>query len=421
VTVPSPADTVPPRSATPSLWRHRDFLLLWGGQAVSEVGSSVTVLALPLLAVITLRASAFEVGVLTACTRLAFLVVALPAGAWVDRWRKRPVLVWSDVGRVALLASIPLAELAGVLTLLQLYVVATLSGVLTVFFDVAYQSYVPSLVAAEQLVDANGKIGTTQAFGEVAGPGLGGALVSAIGAAYAVAADALSFLVSAVATLAIRHVDPPPATVERRKLRVEVGEGLRFVVRHPILKRVVGCTSTSNLGSSMFAAVAAVYLVRTLHAAPAIVGLVFSAGSVGGLLGGISAGRIAARVGSARVIWLSMVVSGPCSLLLVLAEPGWRVWLVAVSVFAGTLTGVVYNTAQVSYRQRVCPPELLGRMNASVRFLVWGTMPIGALIGGVLAELIGVRGAVLVSALVGWAACLWVVFSPLFGLRDVPG
>ena len=252
-----------------SLWRHRDFMALWSGQTVSEVGSSVTVLALPLLAVISLDATTFEVGLLTACTSLAFLLVALPAGAWVDRWRRKPVLVWGDLGRVVLLGSIPVAKAFGVLGLPQLYVVASLTGVLTVFFDVAYQSYLPALVEPDQLVDANGKIGASQSFAQVAGPAVAGVLVAGLGAAYAVVVDAISFLVSAGATSTIRRPEPePPPRAAGRRLRDEIREGLAFVVRHPILKRIVGCTATSNFFSSAYVAVEAVFLVRVLHARP---------------------------------------------------------------------------------------------------------------------------------------------------------
>ncbi len=404
-----------------SLWRHRDFLLLWGGQTVSEVGSSVTVLALPLLAVITLDASTFQVGLLTACTSLAFLLVALPAGAWVDRWRRKPVLVWGDLGRVVLLGSIPVAEALGVLGLPQLYVVALLSGVLTVFFDVAYQSYLPALVETEELVDANGKLGASQSFAQVAGPAVAGVLVGALGAAYAVVVDAMSFLVSAGATAGIRRPEPPPPPRPRhRRLRDEIREGLAFVVQHPILKRIVGCTATSNFFSSAYLAVEAVFLVRVLHARPGVIGLVFSLAAIGGLVGGVFAGRIADRVGSARAIWMSQVLAGPFALLAAFAFPGWGVALVAVAGFAFSLSGVVYNVGQVSYRQAICPPDLLGRMNASVRFIVWGTMPLGGLAGGLLGTVIGVRATVFVAGLGMWAAALWLVFSPLFGLRDIP-
>jgi MFS family permease len=396
-------------------------MLLWAGQTVSEVGSSVTTLALPLLALLTLHATTFEVGALTACTNAAFIIVALPAGAWVDRWRKRRVLVWSDAGRVLVLGSIPVAKELGVLTLGQLYVVALLAGVLTVFFDVAYQSYLPVLVEPDQLIDGNGKLGASQAFGQVAGPGVGGLLVGAVGAAYAVVADAASFGVSAIATLLIHRPEPaPPARAEGRRLRTEIREGLHFVVTHPILRQITGCTATSNFFNGFFNALIAVFMVRVLHTSAGVIGIVFSAGSVGGLLGGGLAGRIGARVGTARVIWLSIGLAGPFQLIATAAFHGWGLLLVGVGVFASSATSVVYNTAQVSYRQRICPPELLGRMNASVRFIVWGTLPLGALAGGVLGEVIGVRPTLVLGALGGWMATLWVVFSPLFGLRDVP-
>jgi MFS family permease len=403
-----------------SLWRHRDFMLLWGGQTVSEIGSSVTQVALPLLAVISLDATTFEVGLLTACTNLAFLLVALPAGAWVDRWRRKPVLVWGDLGRVGLLGSIPAAKALGVLGLPQLYAVAVLAGVLTVFFDVAYQSYVPDIVAPEQLVDANGKIGASQAFGQVAGPSVAGVLVGVLGAAYAVVADALSFVVSGGLTAAIRRREPTPEPRPAdRRLRDEIREGLGYVVRHPILSRIVGCTGTSNFFTSMFLAVEAVFLVRVLDASPGVIGLVLSLGSAGGLLGGALAGRLARKLGSARIIWMSITFTIPGQLLAAAAFPGWGVALVAASLFAFSFGGVVYNTAQVSYRQAICPPALLGRMNASVRFIVWGTMPLGGLAGGVAGELIGVRSTILVAGLGQVLAALWLITSPLFGMRDI--
>jgi MFS family permease len=397
-------------------------MLLWSGQTVSEVGSAITTLAVPLVALLSLHATTFEVGALAACTNVAFLFVALPAGAWVDRWRKRRVMLWSDAGRVIVLGSIPLAKAFDALRLPQLYAVAVLSGVLTVFFDVAYQSYLPELVERDQLVEGNGKIGASQAFGQVAGPGLGGALVGAVGAAYAVVIDAASFAISTVATFAIRRPEPRPlAAGTPRNLRGEIREGLSFVLGHPILRKIVGCTATNNFFSGGLFAIETVYLLRTLHASPGVIGLVLSVGSLGGLIGGVLAGRIAARVGTARVIWLSMVIGGPFGLLAAAAFRGWGVVLVAASFFAFSAASVIYNTAQVSYRQAVSPRALLGRMNASVRFIVWGTLPLGSLMGGVLGSVIGLRATVLVCALGMWASALWVVFSPLFGMRDVPG
>ena len=405
-----------------SLFRHRDFMLLWSGQSISEIGSSVTVLALPLLAVITLHATTFEVGVLEACTTLAFLLVALPAGAWVDRWRRKPVLVWGDAGRLLLLASIPIARAMGELTLAQLYVVALLTGVLTVFFDVAYQAYLPALVDRDQLVDGNGKLGTTQSFAQVAGPSFGGALVGAVGAAYAIVVDAASFGVSTVATSLIRKHEPDPTPKQhRQRLRDDIREGLRFVLDHPILKKIVGCTGMSNFFNSMQVAVVAVFLVRILHASPAVIGLVFSLGSIGGLLGGLTAGWFAKRCGSARIIWLSQLWAAPFAVFAPLAFRGWGISLIAVSFFAFSMMAVVYNVAQVSYRQAICPLELQGRMNASVRFIVWGTQPLGALIGGALGATIGVRATVAIGVGGSALAVVWVLASPLLTMRDVPG
>ncbi|GAC1326082.1 MAG: MFS transporter [Mycobacteriales bacterium] len=406
----------------PSLWRHRDFMLLWSGQAVSEVGSQVTVLALPLLAALTLHATTFEIAALSAASSAAFLLVALQAGALVDRRRKKRVMVWADSTRALVIATVPAAKLAGVLTIWQLYVVALVSSVLTVFFDVAYQSYLPVLVSREQLVDGNAKIGGSQSFAQFAGPSIGGLLVAAVGAAYAVVVDAVSFVVSTGCTAAIDDPEtrprPHPAGT---RLRTEIAEGLGFVLRHPILKRVVGCTATANFFSNMWAGLEIVFLVRVLHASPRVIGLVFALGALGGLVGAATANRLARVVGSARIIWVSMLAEVPFAFAGPSAFPGYGVLLISLSGFALGLTAVVYNVAQVSYRQAVTPAALLGRMNASTRFIVWGVMPLGSLAGGVLGSAVGIRTTLYVAALGQSLAVLWVIFSPLFGLRDVPG
>ena len=404
-----------------SLWRHRDFRLLWSGQAVSEVGSQVTTIALPLLAALTLHATTFQVAALSAASSAAFLFVALQAGALVDRRRKKRVMVAADLWRAAVIATVPLAQLLGILTIWQLYVVALASSVLTVFFDVAYQSYLPVLVGPDQLVEGNGKIGASQAFAQLAGPGLGGLLVAGVGAAYAVVVDAVTFLVSTAATGAI--ADPEPEPVRRPSgspLRTEIAEGLTFVLRHPILSKVVGCTATGNFFSSMFGAVEVVFLVRTLHAGPRVVGLVFALSAVGSLTGAGLCARLTRAVGSARIIWLSELLVVPFLFAGPSAFPGSGVLLLSVSGFATGLMAVVYNVAQVSYRQAVTPPHLLGRMNASVRFVVWGVMPLGALTGGGLATLVGIRPTLYVAAVGGSLSVLWVLSSPLVGMRDVP-
>ncbi|HXR70760.1 MFS transporter, partial [Actinocrinis sp.] len=302
-----------------SLWRHRDFLLLWSGQTVSETGSSVSQLALPLLAVTVIKATTFEVSVLTFLSSLAFLLIALPAGVVVDRVRKRRLMLGCDFARMLLLGSIPLAAVFWHVTLWQLYVVAGAVGVLTVFFDVAYQSYLPVLIDKDQLVDGNGKLGTTQSVAQFVGPSLAGALVGFVGAAKTVAADAISYAVSTVSLVLIRKPEPRAEDephADRVTFRAAMAEGLHFVVKHPILRKIVACTGSSNFFSSATGAVEIVFLVRTLHATPTEVGLVFTLGSVGGLLGGVLAGRLATWVGSARIIWLSQMLAGPFGLMI---------------------------------------------------------------------------------------------------------
>jgi MFS family permease len=404
-----------------SLWRHRDFLLLWGGQTVSDMGSAVTTLALPLLAVSVLKATTFQVSLIIFLTYLAYLLITLPAGVLVDQVRKHGLMMWADVARTALVGSIPIVAVLWHVTLWQIYLVALLGGALSVFFDVAYQSYVPALVQGEQLVDANGKLGTTNAFAGLLGPSIGGALVGLIGAAKAVAVDAASFAISALSLILIRT---PEAKPERRAehvtFRAAMNEGLSFVVKHPILRRIVACTSTANLFGSSIQAVEIVFLVRVLHASAALVGLLFSLGAVGGLVGGLTAGWFARKFGSARIIWASLLLPAPLLVLIPLATPGWGTLLFAVGNIVFSLTSLLYNSAQVSYRQRICPPELLGRMNASVRWIVWGTLPLGALMGGALGTWIGIRPTIWIGVVGCAFSGLFVFFSPLRTMRDVP-
>lgn len=404
-----------------SLLRHRDFRLLWGGETVSGVGTQVSMIAIPLVAVVTLHATTFEVGLLTAAETLAFLVVGLPAGAWVDRLHRRPVMITADIARALALASIPAAAALGRLTIVQLYLVVLVNGVLTVFFDVAYQSYLPSLVGREHLVDGNAKLGASQSASQVVGPSLGGGLVQAAGGPYAVLADAASFLVSAVAVSAIRAPEPAleqPAAP--RRLRAEVGEGLRFVLGHPLLRAIAGTTGTSNLFGTIAVAVEFVFLVRVLHQHAGVIGVLFAVGSVGGILGALLATRISSAIGGARATILSIVVCGAGSLLLPLATPGTGLVLFAGGVFAFGFGAVVYNVNQVSFRQQLCPDRLLGRMNATMRFFVWGTMPIGGLLGGVIGSSIGTRPTLFIAAAGDFLAVGWLLASPLRTMRHFP-
>jgi Na+/melibiose symporter-like transporter len=419
--------TAAPRGpGRPGLWRHRDFLLLWAGQSISELGSAVTMLALPLTAVVALGASTFDVGLLAAATTVPFLLIALPAGLAVDRMAKRGLMIGCDAARMLIIGSVPIAAGLGRLTLFQLYAVAVASGVLTVFFDVAYQSFTPALIDRDQLPDGNGKLAATQAFAQVAGPGLGGGLFGLLRAG-ALAADAVSFAVSTISLLLIRAREPasrpaaPAAGAAKPRLRTELFAGLSFIVRHPVLRRIAACTATANLFTAMAISIEIIFLVRVLHVRPAYAGLLVAAAGLGGVAAGIASGRLSRWIGSARIIWVSMLVFDAPGLLLPLAEPGWRLALVVAGGAAMTFSAVLYNIAQLSYRQAICPPGLLGRLNAAIRWIVWGTLPLGSIIGGTLGSVLGVRPTMWIGMAGSWAASLWVLFSPLRRMRDVPG
>jgi len=403
----------------PGLGRQRDFRLLWGGQSVSEVGSQVTTLAFPLVAVEVLGASAFEVGVLTACSTAAFLLMGLPAGAWVDRLRRRRVMMAADLGRMAAVGSIPVAYALGGLTLVQLYVTALAAGILTVFFDVAYQSYLPGLVGPERLVEGNAKLAGSAQVAQVAGPSMAGVLVQTLGGPVAVAVDAASFLVSSLTLATIATPEAAPDPPAHDGLRAQIGEGLGFVLGHRTLRAIAGCTGTSNLFSSMMAAVEVVFLVRVIHVRAGIIGLLFAAGGIGGVAGALTASSVARRIGGVRATLAGMAVTSG-GLVIPLTGRGAGVVLFAVGSFFLGFGAVVYNINQVSFRQRLCPPALLGRMNATMRFLVWGEMPIGALIGGALASGIGLRDTLWVGAVGQVLAIIWLLASPMRSQRDFP-
>jgi MFS family permease len=414
---------LPRQPPAPGLWRHRDFLLLWGGQSVSELGSAVTLVALPLVALVLLHATTLEIGLLSSAATLPFLVIALPAGLIVDRIAKRRLMIACDIGRTLIIGSVPVAAAVGALTLAQLFAVALLTGVGTVFFDVAYQSYVPGLIGREQLADGNGKLAATQSFAQVAGPSLGGVLYGLLRAG-AMTADALSYAVSSAAMLAIRAREPErasrPADQEAPGLRTELLAGLKFIARNPILRKIAACTATANLFGAMTWALEIIFMIRVLHVRPEFTGALLAAGSIGGVTGGIATGALTRRIGSARIIWVSILGFGVLGLALPLAEPGWRLALIPVGLFGFSFAGVLYNIAQLSFRQSICPPELLGRLNAAIRWVVWGTLPLGGVIGGALGATAGIRPTIAIGVAGAWLAGLWVLFSPLRTMRDVP-
>jgi MFS family permease len=419
---PKLATMTPAPAISTTLWRHRDFRRLWAGDTISQFGTMVTLIALPLLAVKTLHATPFQVGLLSAFETLAFLLVGLPAGAWVDRLRRRNVLIVGDLARAALLGSLPVAAWLDVLALPQVYLVALVAGICTVFFDIAYQSYLPHLVGREHLVEGNAKLQASQSVAQVTGPSVGGLLVQWLTAPYAIAVDAVSYLWSAAWVSAIRAREPKPARAPGRHLLSEMREGLAFVVKHRLLRSIAACTGISNLFSalSMVALISLLASASQLNLSAGTIGLIFTVGSLGGLIGALLARRIAGWVGQGPAIWMSQLITVPAAAVLPFVHRDWTLGLLAVSQVLTSIGVVVYNITQVSFRQGLCPERLLGRMNATIRFLVWGTMPLGALLGGGLASWIGLRPTLAVAAGGALFAGLPVFFSPLRWMRELP-
>jgi MFS family permease len=402
------------------LWRHSDFLKLWTGETVSQVGTQVSQLAIPLTAILVLNASAFEVASLGTVYFLPFLLFTLPAGVWVDRLRRRPILIAADLGRAAVLASIPIAYFADALTLGQLYVAAFVAGTLTVFFDVSYQSYLPSLVRRDQLVSGNSALEVSRNASQIAGPGIGGLLIGLFTAPYAVLIDAISFLGSAGALIWIRAREAPPEPAEHPSMRRELAEGLRYLVGHRYWRPISITTATSNFFWTLATSIILVYAVRTLHMSAQLIGLVFTLGSLGGLVAAFTAKRISAAIGVGPTIVLSAILFGPALILVPLAPKSHPVPVLVAAFLVAGAGAVLYNITAISLMQTLTPERLLGRLNASRRFIVWGTIPLGGLAGGALASWLGLRPTLWIG---GIGACLCfipVALSPIRHIREMP-
>ncbi|WP_433258932.1 MFS transporter [Streptosporangium sp. CA-135522] len=407
-----------------SLFFHADFRRFWAADSVSQAGAAVTLIALPLVAIGLLDATPFETGLLVMFEYLAFLVIGLPAGAWVDRGSSRRVMIAGVLGRAVLMGSIPMAHWLGVLTLPQLYGVAFGVSVCTAFFDVAYQSYLPHLVDDGQLVEANVKLEATRSIAQVGGPGVGGALVGALTAPAAIVVDAAGFLAAALLLTRVGSAgqgDDTRKIAGESRLVQEIAEGLRFVFGHRTLRAITLTAAISNLCGTVGASMLLVLLNRELGLSPFLCGLVFAAEAVGALVGSLLTARMASRLGQGPAMCLSVVVSGA---LWLLAVPMYQAdWRFAVAVALQGLGWVVFMTFKinsVAFRQGVCPKPLLGRMTASVRFVVWGAMPVGALLGSVLGQGLGAREAIWAGVVGELFAALPMLFSPLRTLRELP-
>ncbi|WP_091486053.1 MFS transporter [Microbacterium pygmaeum] len=407
---------------TRSLWRDGNFLTMWSGQAFSQFGAQITELAIPVLAVLLLGATEFEVGVLTAANVAAFLIVGLPAGAWIDRMRKRHVMIWADAARAVALGAVPLLWMLGMLQIWHLVLVALIMGIATVFFDVSYQSIIPSLVRTDQIGEANGKLESTQQLAGLAGPAVGGGLISALSAPIAVVATVGTYLVSMVALLFTRDHEVRRAPEDHGPILREIGDGLRWVFGNRFLRRIVATTGLANFFGTIATTLLPIFILRTLELSPAEMGVIFSLGAVGGLVGAVVTPRIIRRIGEARAIPVSVIGFSLAPLLLPVASlvPQIAFPFLVLQSFVFSFTVLLYNITQVTFRQRITPPRLLGRMNASIRFCVWGVMPIAALIAGALGTWIGVVPTIWIASILEMFAGLFVLIGPFWSLRDLP-
>jgi MFS family permease len=468
------ASTAPRRS----LFHHPNYRKLWTAATVSLFGTQVSQIAIPFIAAVLLQASPGEVGLLTTIEFLPFLLFTLPAGVWVDRFPKKRILVLGDLGRGAMLLSIPIAYALDALTIWQLYAVGFVNGVMTVFFDVADQSYLPSILERDELVEGNAKLQISQSSAQILGQPFGGGIVALLSAPVAILIDAVSYVASAGLILWIRETGrrvvgaargavsaqaseadelaPSPASAaavgaeewaadaetarsagaaetapageqaqnvaggEAGGMRSQIMDGLRYILHHEYLGHIAATTATANLFGNIGFAIFAVYAYRELNMSPAAVGTVGGFGGAGVLLGALVASRVQARLGVGRTIVLSAALLGPINILIALANPELAIVFLSVSLFLGGIMNVIYNVAQVSLRQAITPEHFLGRMNATMRFLVWGTIPIGSLIGAGLSEVVGVRTTIWISAALGLFAFLPVFFSKVRSIQTIP-
>jgi MFS family permease len=446
------AETQPARPRSP--FRNPDFAKLWTAATLSLFGTQVSQIAIPVIAVLVLKVPPFQVAVLATLEFLPFLLFTLPAGVWVDRLPRRLILVSGDLGRAAMLATIPIAYLLGALTIWQLYVIAFVNGTLTVFFDIADQSYLPTVLDRDQLVEGNARLQASVSTAQVVGQPVGGSVVGLFGGPFAVVLDAISYVVSAVLIFAIRRRERAsgpsaaaaaivaeevadsgpagasvaaelaaarePATDERAGLRREIAEGLRFVLGNRYLRSIAATTGTSNLFSNVSLGIFPVFVYVTLGVTPETVGIIGGSFGAGALVGALIGSRVASMFGVGHAIVGAAMVFSPAGLLVPLASHDTALLLIGGAGFVGSCASTVYNINQVSLRQAITPEPMLGRMNATMRFIVWGTIPIGSIIGGLVATSFGVVPAIWLGAIGGLVSFLPVFFSPVRTLETIP-
>jgi MFS family permease len=402
---------------------NTDFVKLWAGESVSLIGTQVTQFTMPLVAVLTLNATVTEVGVLNALRFVPVLTLSMLAGVWLDRRRRRPVLIACGLGNAVLIGLVPLANATGILSIGLLYVIVTMTGLLSMTFDVGALSYLPDLVGRDQLADANAKMQASTAFAGVAGPGLAGLLVGLITAPVTLTADSVSYLFSAAGMIAIRRPEPTPEVPEvRPSVRQSIAEGLRAVWGSKLLSSLLIEGTALNLFFGGYITVFVVYAVRVVHLSPFQLGIVMASSAAGSFVGATTAGWTRKRLGLGRVFLINTVGISLVLLLLLVprhAGPVTMIIFVAAQVVYGWNVGM-FNVNTITLRQVVTPRRVLARMNAAYRMVLWGAAPIGMSLGGVLGGAVGLRPALVISLVLMTSPLLCLFFSPAFRLTEMP-
>jgi MFS family permease len=417
-TLVPPAET----ARVQSLWRHHDFRLLWLGETTSKLGGSISGVAIPLVAITVLQASTFQVGMLTAASWLPWLLIGLPAGAWVDRLPRRPLMLICNLVSMVLLISVPVSAWLGLLTVEQLLVTALLTGSANVLFQTAYQVYLPSLVSKERLQEANAKLQGAESATHIAGPGLAGVIAGVIGVLGGLIADAASFAVSTLCLLRIRGRERGETGTQKkeRSLLRDIGEGLRFVAGDAYLRVFAVFGAASNLVLTGYQAILVVFLVREVGVGTGAIGALLMAMSAGGIIGALCAQRIARRFGTAHGTILTLLVTSPFAMLIPMTGSGARLGFAiagGIIIGAGVVAG---NVIKGSFRQMYTPRPLLGRVTVSIQFLNFGTIPLGGLLGGALGEAFGLRPTMWVMTALVALAPLLLLIGPIRKHRDLP-
>jgi MFS family permease len=405
-----------------NLLRERDFRLFWSGQTISLVGDQITLLALPLAAVLLLDANAAQMGYLGAATLMPHLLFSLPAGAWLERVAgRRRIMIGADIGRALLLASVPLAHGFDAVTFGQLYAVAFATGCLAVLFDISYSTLFVAVVERERYLEANSLLNGSRSLSYVAGPSLGGLLVQALGAAFALLADALSFLASAL-LLGSMHASEPPLEPQAANMREQVAQGLRFIFGNTFFRPALAATATLNFFNLAFGALFILYATRELGVRPGTLGLVLGAGAVGGVLGALVAGRLGRRIGLGPAFIVGQILF-PLPLLLVPLASGSKPVILAMLFAAEFFSGLgvmILDINAGSMMTALTPHALRSRSTGAFRFVNYGIRPLGALAGGGLGATLGLRPALWITTVGALAGVLWLLPSPVPGMRDLP-